>query len=154
MPRHRGVKGGANFTSATIVEAGSTQGVYRIKPDNQPIVTVNLTSTLWDLERKCLPTFQGVELFTEPSNNTGGGRGGGGGGGGGSAARGGDDATVELLTTSDASSLKAEDRINSSSRPGREHLTDAVRFHYDPLEGGAAKVYSDHRENMFGESSR
>ena len=114
MPRHRGVKGGANFTSATIVEAGSTQGVYRIQPDNQPIMTVNLTSTLWDLERKCLPTFQGVELFTEPSNNTGGGRGGG--GGGGSAARGGDDATVELLTTSDASSLKAEDRINSSSR--------------------------------------
>ena len=33
MPRHRGVKGGANFTSATIVEAGSTQGFLLFSPE-------------------------------------------------------------------------------------------------------------------------
>ena len=128
----------AEFTLATVIEATATQGVYRVKPDFCPPITVNLSSTLWDLERKNLPLFQGVDLLTGSGNATGSSvtpaLGVGGGtkagaktGGGGSSSSGNflglvhaaEDDAVELLTTAEH----------------QRHLNDWKRFHYDPLTG-------------------
>ena len=52
------------FRLATIVEACGGPGVFRVKPDFSPSLVVNLSSTLWDLERAVQPLFQGLELYT------------------------------------------------------------------------------------------
>lgn len=51
------------FRSASIIEAAGGPGVFRVKPDFAPSIIVNLSSTLWDLERP----YQPCVVFFSPS---------------------------------------------------------------------------------------
>lgn len=50
--------------SCVVLEACGGPGVFRVKPDFAPSLVVNLSSTLWDLEKPAQPLFQGLELYT------------------------------------------------------------------------------------------
>ena len=50
--------------SCVILEACGGPGVFRVKPDFAQSLVVNLSSTLWDLEKPSQPLFQGLELYT------------------------------------------------------------------------------------------
>jgi hypothetical protein len=52
------------FRSCVVLEACGGAGVFRVKPDFAQSLVVNLSSTLWDLEKPAQPLFQGLELYT------------------------------------------------------------------------------------------